>query len=277
MIRAAALIARQELVLATRSRWTQIFAAVFALLALAVAASGYVVSGGRGVQDFARTSASLLQLVILIVPLASLVIGVLSIGADRGYAEVLYSQPISRAAILIGQVSGIIAALAGAEAIGFGAAGMVIFWYAGADGLGSYYVLVASAFALTAIFVGLAAFIGAGAIGRKRARALAVALAVWFAMVVLFDVTVLGAASLLPSGRASRLLVTSVLLNPVDAIRTGALLATEGTAAFGSASLAFFRFTRGTAGATAAILSSILIWIVVPLIAAALRIRRTEF
>jgi hypothetical protein len=42
-----------------------------------------------------------------------------------------------------------------------------------------------------------------------------------------------------------RLLVASVLLNPVDAIRIGALLVTEGTAAFGSASLAFFRFTIG--------------------------------
>ena len=42
MSRAAAespflLCARQELVLAVRSRWTQVFAAVFALLALAVA------------------------------------------------------------------------------------------------------------------------------------------------------------------------------------------------------------------------------------------------
>lgn len=276
MIRAAALIAKQELVLATRSRWTQIFAAVFGVLALAVAASGYVVSGGRGVQDFARTSASLLQLVVLIVPLASLVIGVLSIGADRGYAEVLFSQPISRAAILLGQVSGIIAALVGAEAIGFGAAGVVIFSYTGAEGMGSYSLLLASAAALTAIFVGLSALIGAGAIGRKRARALAVALAVWFAMVILFDVTVLGAASLLPSGRASRLLVASVLLNPVDAIRTGALLATEGTAAFGSASLAFFRLTKGSAGATAAILASVTFWIAAPLFAATVRLRRTE-
>ena len=49
-------VARQESVLAVRSRWTQIFAAVFAGLALAVAASGYVLSGGHGVQDFAAVS-----------------------------------------------------------------------------------------------------------------------------------------------------------------------------------------------------------------------------
>ena len=46
------LFGRYELLLAVRSRWLQIFAAVFALLALAVSGSGYILSGGYGVQDF---------------------------------------------------------------------------------------------------------------------------------------------------------------------------------------------------------------------------------
>ena len=61
----------------------------------------------------------------------------------------------------------------------------------------------------------------------------------------------LGAASLLPSGAGSRLLITVVLVNPVDAIRTASLLAIQGTTAFGAASLAFLRFTRGPVGAVA--------------------------
>ena len=131
-------IAKQELLLATRSRWMQIFTTVFAILSLAVAASGYILSGGRGVQDFARTSVSLLQLVTFIVPLAALVIGVLSIGAERGYAEVLFSQPVSRTTVAIGQMLGIGLALVAAEAVGFGAAGLVIFSNAGGEGLGAY-------------------------------------------------------------------------------------------------------------------------------------------
>ena len=42
------LFARQELLLAVRSKWTQVFTAVFAVLALAVAGAGYVVTGGSG-------------------------------------------------------------------------------------------------------------------------------------------------------------------------------------------------------------------------------------
>src|SRR5262249_62386465 len=89
----------------------------------------------------------------------------------------------------------------------------------------------------------------AGAGGRRRSRALAVALVVWFVAVALYDVAALGAASLLSSTAGSRLLIVSVLANPVDAVRTGTLLGLEGTGAFGAASRAFLRFTGGPAGA----------------------------
>ena len=84
--------------------------------------------------------------------------------------------------------------------------------------------------------------------GRKRTRALALALVVWFVAVVLFDLAALGLASVLPSGTASRVLMVSAIVNPLGAVRTGTLLGIEGTGAFGAASLALFRFTRGRLG-----------------------------
>ena len=98
--RTIVLCARQELALAVRSRWTQVFAGVFAALALAVAASGYVLSGGLGVQDFARTAVSLVQLVLLLVPLTALLIGVTALAPERE-AEMLFSQPVRRQSVLL--------------------------------------------------------------------------------------------------------------------------------------------------------------------------------
>lgn len=83
------LCARYELLLAVRSRWLQTFAVVFAGLTLAVAASGYILSGGHGVQDFARTAVSLVQIVLLLVPLSALVFGGLALTSDQGAAELL--------------------------------------------------------------------------------------------------------------------------------------------------------------------------------------------
>jgi Cu-processing system permease protein len=270
------LCARQELTLAVRSRWTQIFAIVFAILALAVAGSGYVLSGGHGVQDFARTAVSLVQLVMLLVPLTALLIGVMALAPERGAAELLFSQPVARSTILLGKLMGLFQALAAAQAVGFGAAGLVIFSQSGEEGLGGFLLLVAGSLLLTAVFLALAALLSAGALGRRRPRALALALVVWFAAVVLVDVAALGVASLLPSGAASRVLIVSVLANPVGAIRTGALLAIEGTAAFGAASLAFLRFTKGPVGAGLLVALSVVAWVAIPTLAAIYRLRRAD-
>ena len=276
MTRPLLLIARQELLLAVRSRWTLIFAVVFALLALAVAASGYVLSGGSGFQDFARTSASLVQLVVLLVPLASLLMGVLALAPERGAAELLFSQPVSRPVILMGEMLGLFGALAGAQLIGFGLAGAIVFRQSGEEGAAGYLALVAGSLSLTAAFLSIAALIAAGAAGRRRTRALAVALVAWFASVILIDLAALGVASLLRSGAASRLLIVSVIVNPAGAVRTGALLGIEGTAAFGSASLALLRFTHGPGGAALVLALSVLAWVVLPAAAAARRLKRAD-
>lgn len=269
------LCARYELVLAVRSRWLQIFAAVFALLALAVASAGYILSGGHGVQDFARTAVSLVQLVLLLVPLASLVFGALALTPDRGAAELLYSQPVSRSAILLGRVLGVWLALSAAELVGFGLAGLVVQSQAGLDGVDRYGVLVLTAVVITGVFLALAAWLASANTGR-RTRVLASALVVWFLAVVLFDVAVLGAASTLRSGSASRLLIWATLVNPVDAARTAALLAIEGTAAFGAASLALLRFTGGMAMAGVMLAASLSLWLVVPLVLAARALTRSD-
>jgi Cu-processing system permease protein len=269
------LCARQELLLAARSRWTQIFAAVFGALALAVAASGYVLSGGAGFEDYARTATSLASLVILLVPVTALVIGILALSTDRGATEVLFSQPVSRRSILVGRLLGLFVALGAAQAIGLGGAGLVIFWRAGSSGLSSYAILFGGALAATAIFLGIAALLASGGVVR-RSRALAIALIVWFGTVVLFDVAVLAAATMLRSGAASRLLVTSVLVNPADAVRTATLLGIHGTTAFGAASLAFLRFTRGPVGAALLLAASTLFWILAPLALAVRRIERAD-
>ena len=270
------LIARQELLLALRSRWTQIFAAVFAALALAVASSGYILSGGSGVQDFARTAVSLVQLVLLLVPLTSLVIGVLALAPERGAAELLFSQPVSRRTILLGKLLGLFQALAAAQALGFGAAGLVVFSRSGEEGLGGFLLLLLGSLVLTAVFLGIAAVLAAAGLGRRRPRALALALVVWFVFVILFDLAALGLASLLRSGAASRVLIVSVLVNPVDAVRTATLLGIEGTAAFGAASLAFLRFTKGPVGAALLLGLSLLAWVVVPVAVAARRLSRAD-
>jgi len=277
--RAASIVwvcARLELVLSARSRWIQIFAAVFAVLALLVAGSGYVLSGGAGIQDFSRTAAALLQLVLLIVPLTSVLFSVMALTPDSGAAEMLFSQPVERHQVLVGKLAGLWLALAASEGVGFGMAGLVLFARTGSDGIGGFLGVLGGALVLTAVFLCLGAALVAGRTSEDRARGLATALVVWFVSVLLFDVAALGVASLLQSGSASRLLMAAAIVNPVDAVRTGVLMALEGTTAFGAASLAFLRFTGGTSSAFVWLGASIVVWIVIPFAAAVIRLRRAE-
>jgi Cu-processing system permease protein len=270
------LLAKQEFALSLRSRWTQTFTVVFAVFALAVASSGYVLSGGSGLQDFSRTAASLLQLVLFLVPLTALVFGVMALTPDTGAAELLFSQPVSREVILAGKLLGLLLALLAAQTIGFGLAGATLGIRTGTDGLVSFAGVWIGAAALTAVFLAIAAAIAGGGTSIRRARSLAVALVVWFVAVVLFDIAALGVASVLPSGTASRTLMISAIVNPVDAIRTGTLLVAEGTTAFGAASLAFLRFTGGSMAAAAWIAASAILWTIVPCAVAARRLRRAD-
>jgi len=270
------LCAMQELRLSVRSRWTQIFAVVFAGLSLAVAGSGYVLSGGSGLQDFSRTAASLVELVLLLVPLTALTFGVMALTPEAGAAELLYSQPVPRPTILLGKLAGLCLALVASQAVGFGAAGLLLFWRAGASGVLGFLGVVAGSFLLTAVFLAVAAALTAGATSARRAHHLAAALVIWFVAVVLFDVLALGAASFLRSGTASRLLMVAAIVNPADAVRTGTLMGVEGTAAFGAASVAFLRMTGGAVQAGVYLAASVVAWILLPMIVAIVRLRRAD-
>jgi Cu-processing system permease protein len=151
-----------------------------------------------------------------------------------------------------------------------------VYSQSGSEGLSGFLLVVLASLVTTAVFLGLAALLAAGAVGRRRTRALALALVVWFAAVVLVDLAALGLASVLPSGTASRVLIVSAIVNPVGAVRTGTLLAVEGTAAFGAASLALLRFTHGPWGAGLAIGLSLALWILVPAALAARRLGRAD-
>jgi Cu-processing system permease protein len=71
-------------------------------------------------------------------------------------------------------------------------------------------------------------------------------------------------------------LILAVLLDPVDAVRTTALLGTLGAAAFGSASLAFLRFTRGPWGAATLLGLSLVLWTLGPALLAIRRLQKTD-
>src|SRR5215470_11575235 len=118
-VSAAFTVAGQESRINIRNRWTLLFAAVFGLLALAISYFGLVTEGYAGFQGFERTTASLLSLVLYLVPLVALVMATLSLTGDRGAMELLFSQPVARQEILLGKTLGLFGSMLTAMLFGF--------------------------------------------------------------------------------------------------------------------------------------------------------------
>ncbi|MCZ7578292.1 MAG: ABC transporter permease [Dehalococcoidia bacterium] len=140
-MRAIRAIMWKELRDAVRSRWLVGYAAAFAVVALAMS---QLQGGDIGSQGFNRTTAGLINLCILLVPLLSLVLGAAAIAGERerGTLATLLSQPISAAELLAGKYVGLTIAVWSAIALGFGAAGFLVALFEPITDLKHYLLFV---------------------------------------------------------------------------------------------------------------------------------------
>lgn len=257
-------IAAQELKINIRNKWTLVFTLVFAALALAISYFGLVTEAVVGFQGFTRTSASLMNLVLYLVPMISLTMGALSFTGEKGASELLFSQPVTRTEILMGKLTGLFMSIGAATLFGFGLAGLIIAAQVGIDGMGRYLALVGFALLLAASFLSLGAMTAILAGG--RAKGLGFSVFVWFFFVLFYDLLVMGMVFLLPEHTANQFIFLSLFGNPVDLGRVGSLIAMGDPAVFGYAGAALLKLLGGTALAHVALIGGLVIWIVLPLI-----------
>ncbi|MGH9261326.1 MAG: ABC transporter permease subunit, partial [Acidimicrobiales bacterium] len=201
---------------ARHGRLVPVFAVAFALASLAIAVAGLSAGGVLAVQGFARTSVSLLQLLLWVVPLLALVLGAVA-GADCRDLEFVAALPLARRSIVLARWVAWVVALGAALLLGLGLAGLAIGSLAGgADGL-RYLALVGVALLLLAATLAIGLWVGVAA--AARGRAIGVAILVWLVLVFGMDLAAITALAVLPPGEARWELVLLLLANPVDSAR----------------------------------------------------------
>src|SRR5574341_2599098 len=179
-----AALLRFEFAAARRGRTLTLFTVGFALASLAVALVGLSAGGVVAIQGFARTSVSLLQLVLWVVPLLALLIGAVA-GAETHDLEFVAALPVSRRQLLLARWAAWVLALSAALCVGLGVAGVAIGPFAGSADAPRYLMLIGVTLLLLSSCLALGVGIGAGV--RTRARAVAQAVVVWFVLVIGVD------------------------------------------------------------------------------------------
>jgi Cu-processing system permease protein len=266
-------IAGDELRRALESRWLFGFTTVLALLVLGLSFFGLAQSREVGFQGFARVTMSLMNLVLFIVPLTGLVLGVTSTSSDGGTLSLLLAQPVSRGEVLLGKFLGLTAALTVAQAVGFGAGGLAVAFYAGADQALGFLVLTGLSMALGWLTVSTSLLIAVR--WPDRLKAMSAALLLWLLMVVAYDLVVLGATALLQGVPLQSVLFPALLLNPVDLARVLTMLSIGSGALFGPTSAVLMK-SFGSAGGIALGLLVLTLESVIPLVIAVHLFRRRD-
>lgn len=253
-----------------RSLWVLAIALVFTVFALGIAYFGGAQQGAVGFRSLDFTLASLVSLVIYLVPLIALVLGFDAVVGERerGSLDLLLSMPLTRGELLLGKYLGLAAALGFSTVAGFGAVALVLAPHMGVSGLAHYAVFIASSVLLGCAFLSLAVLVSVVASDRTRASGLAIAL--WFLFVLMYDLLLLGGLVVGADTALARLAPYLLLLNPADVFRVWNIAALDEVAAlYGLASVLPPELARP------ALLAGVLCaWCVLPLFLAAWRFRR---
>ncbi len=213
-------IAQRELREALRAKWLMFYALGFAALAFALSYAGVSSAGYAGLGGFGRTAASLINALLLFVPLLGLSVGAVTLAGDRerGTLTYLLAQPVNRAEVFFGKAIGAALAIIAALSFGFGLAGLALASGGSGDalaflGLAGYSVLLA----LVSLGVGFVI----SALTRKAATALGAALIVWLALVFFGDLGLIGAA--LAFRPTPLTLFFLLVLNPLQVFKVAAI------------------------------------------------------
>ena len=175
-----------------RNRWVLAVALVFTVFALSIAYFGSAQQGAVGFRSIEVTIASLVSLVIYLIPLIALVLGFDAIVGERerGSLDLLLSMPITRLELLLGKYLGLAGALTFSTVAGFGLVGVVLSSQLDLNALFHYFGFMISSVLLGCAFLSLAVMLSVFAADRTRASGLAIAM--WFFFVLIFDLLVLG-------------------------------------------------------------------------------------
>lgn len=218
-------LARRELRDAVRSRWFLLYTIGFAALGLGVSYASSVSAGGAGLSGFGRTTAGLINIVLLVVPLMALTAGAGAIASERERGMLAYflAQPISRIEFLLGKYLGLSVALVASICLGMGACAAILAWKAGAAGPATilWFTSLSIALALAMLSVGMLI----STLARKASVAVGTAVFLWLVLVFVTDLGLM-AGTLALKLRIEELFALS-MANPLQVFKMWSLHAID--------------------------------------------------
>lgn len=234
-----------------RNRWTLVYFLFFALTS-----GGLLYLSG----DSTKVLVSIMNVIILLVPLISMIYGLMYMYQVRDYVEILLAQPISRKSIFGGYFLGLSAALS--LSLVAGLLVPLLFYNAGDLLSARWLVLTLIAVVLTLIFSALACWLVLQ--HENRLKGFGLGLFVWLLLAVIYDGIFLVILVAFENYPLENFALALTLLNPIDMGRVLLIFQLDYSALMGYTGAIFEKFF-GTLRGSLIITGAYLIWITFPI------------
>jgi Cu-processing system permease protein len=205
--------------------------------------------------DSSKGILSLLNVVLIFVPLVSIIFSTIYLYNSSEFIELMLTQPVKRKTVLLSEFTGVSSALLLAVFIGIGIP-VIIF-----DGSNAGWWLIIASLFLTIIFVAFA-FWGAVAT-RDKSKGIGISILLWFYFALIYDGLVLFILFSFNDYPLEKPMLAMCALNPIDLARIAILLKLDVSALMGYTGAVFQQFFGSSQGIIF-VVCALLVWTVLP-------------
>ena len=206
--------------------------------------------------DSGKVVLSLLNIVLMVVPLVSVVFSTIHFFNSYEFIELMLAQPVKRSTVFLGEYFGVAFSLCGAFLVGVGLP-MLIY---GINPTG--LTLLYTGTVLTLVFVSLAFL--SSVLTRDKAKAIGIALLFWFYFSLIYDGLLLWVVYTFSDYPLEKVTLALIAFNPIDLARIIMLLQLDISALMGYTGAFYQEFFGGPLGILFSTLV-LLVWIALPI------------
>ncbi|HZW62218.1 MAG TPA: ABC transporter permease [Flavobacteriaceae bacterium] len=213
-----------------RSRWSYVYFAFYLLLGLVLLFLNH---------DLSKAVITLMNVIIILVPLIGTVFGVMYYYNSKEFTELLLAQPLKRSSIFLGQYLGVALSLSMSLILGLGLP-FVFYGLFKSNAIWDFSLLLTTGVFLTLIFTALAFNIALS--NENKIKGFGFAILLWLFLAIIYDGLFLMTLIVFENYPLDKLSLLGTLLNPIDLSRTMLLLKLDISALLGYTGAVFKQF-----------------------------------
>lgn len=234
-----------------RSRWSYVYFLFYLLLGIVLLFLN---------DDLPKAVITLMNVIIILVPLIGTIFGVMYYYNSREFTELLLAQPVKRSSIFLGQYFGVATSLAMSLIIGLGVP-FVFYGIFYSDAIWDFVLLLVTGGFLTFIFTALAFVIALA--NENRIKGFGYAILVWLLMAVIYDGLFLMSLLYFEDYPLDKFSLIATMFNPVDLSRVLILLKLDISALLGYTGAVFHKFFGTNLGLILSVIM-LTLWVAIP-------------